>query len=220
MLDTRAAPIYYAAIQMAKHTLDKNKIRRQALKQRRNFSPQSVAISSRAVAEQVINLPAYTQARCLHVYVSGKDNELDTLSLIEHSLHAGKEVAVPVIGTRVPTPHTEVKTRAMAHALIHHPDELNAEHWGIRQPDPRTARWLSVWERIDLVVVPGIAFDRQGGRLGYGAGYYDRFLARFKALRIGLCYDELLCDEIPTQEHDIPMDLVLTETTTYQGDKP
>ncbi|MFT5377147.1 MAG: 5-formyltetrahydrofolate cyclo-ligase [Candidatus Latescibacterota bacterium] len=220
MLDTRAAPIYYAAMQRAEHILDKNKIRQQALEQRKNFSPQSIATSSQIITDHVLNLSAYTRARCLHIYVSGKDNELDTLPLIEHSLHMGKEVAVPVIGKKVPTPHTAVKAHAMAHALIRHPDELNAEYWGIRQPDPCTAHWLSAWERIDLVVVPGIVFDRRGRRIGYGAGYYDRFLARFKALRVGLGYDALLCDELPTQEHDIPMDLVITETTTYQGDIP
>ncbi len=221
-LDTRAAPIYNAAMKTTEHSLDKNEIRQRALIQRKTFSPHDAATSSQAITERVLALPIFTQARCLHIYVSGKDNELDTLPLIEYSLQLGKEVAVPIIDrtTEIPKPRTEVKTHAMAHALIHNLDELAGEYWGIRQPNPRAAHWLRSWNRIDLVIVPGISFDRHGHRIGYGAGYYDRFLANLRALRVGLCYDALLCEKIPSQDHDIDMDLVITETTTYKGAMP
>jgi 5-formyltetrahydrofolate cyclo-ligase len=65
---------------------------------------------------------------------------------------------------------------------------------------------------LDLVLVPGVAFDRRGGRLGFGGGYYDRFLPTTPALRVGVTYDECLCDALPCGEHDQRMDWVLTPT--------
>lgn len=207
-------------MQRTEDTANKDKIRQQALKRRRALLPHHVAMSSRAITERVLALPMYTQARCLHIYVSGKDNEVDTLPLIEHSLRAGKEVAVPLIGRHdtIPQPHTRVKTHAMAHAQIHHINELDDAYWGIRQPSLHTARWMSSWDCIDLVIVPGIRFDPQGNRIGYGAGYYDRFLAQLRARRVGLCCDALIGAAIPSQDHDIRMDLVISETTTYKGE--
>lgn len=69
-------------------------------------------------------------------------------------------------------------------------------------------------EEIEIIVVPGVAFDRQGRRLGRGKGFYDRLLATSKATKIGVGYDFQLVDEIPAEEHDIPMNMVITETTT------
>lgn len=207
-------------MQSAEYTANKDEIRQQALDRRRTLPPHHVAASSRAIAERVLALPIYKQARCLHIYVSGKDNEVDTLSLIECSLQAGKEVVVPLIGRSetIPKPHTRVKTHAMAHAQIHHVDELDDEYWGIRQPSLHAARFLNAWEHIDLVIVPGISFDPHGNRIGYGAGYYDRFLTQLRARRIGLCCDALIGAALPCQDHDIRMDLVISETTTYQGE--
>lgn len=207
-------------MQRAEYTANKDKIRQQTLERRRALPPSHVATSNRAIAERVLALPMYKQAHCLHVYVSGKDNEVDTLLLIERSLQAGKEVVVPLIGRHnaIPKPHTRVKAHAMAHAQIYHIDELDDEYWGIRQPSLRAARWLNSWDRIDLVIVPGIRFDPQGNRIGYGAGYYDRFLAQLRARRVGLCCDAFVGAAIPSQDHDIRMDLVISETTTYQGE--
>jgi len=77
---------------------------------------------------------------------------------------------------------------------------------------------------LDVVLVPGVAFDRQGGRLGFGGGYYDRLLPTTPALRIGVTYDECLCDALPCGEHDQRMDWIVTptelfpiSTTTFTG---
>lgn len=69
-------------------------------------------------------------------------------------------------------------------------------------------------EDIEMIVVPGIAFDRKGRRLGRGKGFYDRLLAGSKATKIGIGYEFQLVDEVPTESHDIPMDIVITEKTT------
>lgn len=201
---------------------DKPHIRRCYLARRRALSPREVAAHSQAASERLCAMPQYAEARCIHLYVAGKDNELDTQPLIARALRAGKEVAVPVIGHRsaISPPRVDVGSNAMGVAMIDDPNQLDAVHWGIPQPDPRTARWLDDWQRIDLAIIPGIAFDRRGRRIGYGAGHYDRFLPHLRAVRIGLCFETQLCPNVPTALHDIDMEWVATEQSIYQGGIP
>jgi 5-formyltetrahydrofolate cyclo-ligase len=128
--------------------------------------------------------------------------------LIVISLEQGKRVAVPVL---------EQGKKTMAHALIESLDVLVDGPWGLVQPDPAKATLLEKQEEIDLVVVPGIAFDRRGHRIGFGGGFYDRFLANLQVVKVGLCYDDLILQGIPNEPHDVPMDIVVAQTATYQG---
>ena len=85
---------------------------------------------------------------------------------------------------------------------------------GIPEPDPKLAHARSIpATQLEVVIVPGAVFDRRGYRLGYGGGYYDRFLALEapQALRIGLCFDLQLVDQLPEEAHDVPMDWLVTE---------
>lgn len=166
-----------------------------------------VEAGGQAILEKVLGLEAYRRAKLVHTYVSSKENEVDTRALIGTCLAQGKRVAVPVV---MPSAKT------MGHALIDGLDQLVVGPWGLAQPDPAAARWLPAKARIDLVVVPGLAFDRRGHRIGRGGGYYDRFLAQVQTVKIGLCYDELVLDCIPGEPHDVPVDMVVAETTIYQ----
>jgi 5-formyltetrahydrofolate cyclo-ligase len=90
--------------------------------------------------------------------------------------------------------------------------------FGIREPDPET--WPVVgFEKVDLALIPALAFDREGNRLGRGKGYYDRLMGRpgFWALRIGIVTERFLMPGIPTEPHDIGMDLVVTESALHIG---
>ena len=78
-------------------------------------------------------------------------------------------------------------------------------------PPPDHDAWVEDLTAIGLVLVPGLAFDAQGRRLGYGGGYYDRFLRQTAAPRVGLTFDCLLLDEVPEEPHDVRVDVVLTE---------
>lgn len=91
------------------------------------------------------------------------------------------------------------------------PDELERHRFGFLQPSPLAAPVAS--ESIDLVLVPGLAFDRSGHRLGFGMGYYDRLLAALDAEvpRVGICPAELLVAVLPNEEHDVPMTHIATE---------
>ncbi len=86
-------------------------------------------------------------------------------------------------------------------------EELVEGKFGILEPPPNAPR---VEPRADFILVPGLAFDPAGGRLGRGGGFYDRFLAGFEGVKVGVCFPELVVDEIPMEPHDIRMDFVVT----------
>src|SRR5690606_17515013 len=99
-------------------------------------------------------------------------------------------------------------------------DELETGAWGILEPKPAVPL-VDTLTTIAVVLVPGLAFDAKGGRLGYGAGYYDRFFDRFagqqQPLRIGVCYSAQLVEQVPMEAHDYAMDAVVTEAGVVLG---
>ena len=187
----------------------KERTRKRVLAVRMGLDRGQVEVSGQAILEKVLGLEAYRRAKLVHTYVSSKKNEVDTRTLICTCLKQGKRVAVPVV---IPG------TKTLAHALIDGLDQLVVGPYGLAQPDPAAATWLSTAAQIDLVVVPGLAFDRRGQRIGWGGGYYDRFLAQVQTVKIGLCYDELVLDYIPGEPYDVPVDMVVAETAIYQGE--
>ena len=186
----------------------KERLRKRVLAVRMGLDRSQVEVSGQAILERVLGLETYRRAKLVHTYVSSKENEVDTRALICTCLAQGKRVAVPVVMPGA---------KAMAHALIDGLDRLVVGSYGLAQPDPAEIVWLPAEARIDLVVVPGLAFDRRGQRIGWGGGYYDRFLAQVQTVKIGLCYDELVLDCIPGEPHDVPVDVVVAETAIYQG---
>ncbi len=187
----------------------KERLRKRVLAVRMGLDRGRAKVSGQAILDRVLGLEAYRRAKLVHTYVSSKENEVDTRALIGTCLAQGKRVAVPVV---MPG------TKTLAHALIDGLDQLVVGPWGLAQPDPAAAVWLPAEARIDLVVVPGLAFDRRGHRIGWGGGYYDRFLAQVQTVKIGLCYDELVLDCIPGEPHDVPVNIVVAETAIYQGE--
>lgn len=187
----------------------KQRLRKRVLAMRAGLDRDQVEAGGQAILAKVLALEAYRRAELVHSYVSSKENEVDTRALIGTCLAQGKRVAVPVV---MPG------TKTLSHALIDSLDQLVVGPWGLAQPDPAATTWLPAEARIDLVVVPGLAFDRRGQRIGWGGGYYDRFLAQVPAVKIGLCYDALVLDCIPGEPHDVPVDLVVAETAIYQGE--
>ena len=187
----------------------KERLRKRVLAVRMGLDRGRAKVSGQAILDRVLGLEAYRRAKLVHTYVSSKENEVDTRALIGTCLAQGKRVAVPVV---MPG------TKTLAHALIDGLDQLVVGPWGLAQPDPAAAVWLPAEARIDLVVVPGLAFDRRGHRIGWGGGYYDRFLVQVQTVKIGLCYDELVLDCIPGEPHDVPVNMVVAETAIYQGE--
>ncbi len=162
-----------------------------------------------AVFAALLKLTECTAARLLHSYVS-IGAEVDTRRLIAWALANDRQIAVPVVQPQ----------RALRHALLDDIAQLHPSPWGLLEPHPDHGNWLEDLTAINAVLVPGLAFDRNGRRLGQGGGYYDRFLARVEAVKIGLTRADLVLADIPVAPHDIPMDIVVAEAQVYRGEKP
>ena len=152
------------------------------------------------IHHRLIRMPAYQIARRVACYVSVK-NEVDTKTPIRAALREGKRVAVPIARAN----------GAMDFQAIAGLNELRTAHYGLREPVPNPELILPP-QALDVILIPGIAFDRRGHRIGSGKGYYDRFLTRTKAVRIGLAYDFQVIDRVPAEPHDVKMDWIVTES--------
>jgi len=158
---------------------------------------------SRLIQERLFKTPEFKAAKTVMLYCSF-DGEVETVDMMKQAKKMGKDVAVPV------TVRTEKK---IIPSLVENiEEELTDGPYGIKQPKKESQR-LVAHDRLDLVVVPGVAFDRRNNRLGRGEGYYDRFLKLLPSTTptIGLAFDFQLVDTLPELEaHDMPVSLVLT----------
>lgn len=179
---------------------------RAALLMRRNtLSEEEVSAASEAIRIRVERLPAFYRAEMIMAYASFR-NEVKTEELIKSALEAGKRVAFPV---------TDIRRKEIYPRFIgRYPEDLEIGAYGIREPKPFCS--VATPEELDLILVPGIAFDTQGFRLGFGEGYYDRFLPRARGISIGLAYSFQLQETVFPEAHDWPVDFVVTEDMTIE----
>ena len=185
----------------------KAELREECRTRRRELTAKQSETAGQMILQRFNALGEYAAAQLVHTYVSSKENEVDTHELIRRCLEQGWRVAVPDV---------RPGTRILAHAEIRGLEQLVPDSWGIPSPPADHGEWIETLDEIDLVVVPGVAFDAQGRRLGLGGGYYDRFLSRTKGAKVGLTYDALLLDEVPVESHDVTMDIVVTESAVYR----
>lgn len=179
-------------------------IRSEVLARRRAMTPEGREERSRAIARRLFALPVWTEAAAVHAYV-GVEDEVRTRVVIREALAAGKRVACPKVSWR---------PRTLEVLEIGSLEELVESERGLLEPDPDRARRVERDETFDLALVPGIAFDRAGNRIGYGAGFYDRFLARTEAEKVALAFSLQIVEVIPTERHDVPVDRIVTENET------
>jgi len=178
---------------------DKNEIRAQCRRWRGKLSEQDKAALDLRITRRVTAMWSYRDADTLFIYVSGP-LEVDTRAIIHHALAEGKRVAVP---------RCIDDTRNMQFWLIKSEEDLESGAFGILEPkehcEPATATAQS------LCLVPGLAFDLSGMRLGFGKGYYDRFLSKFPGSRAGLCYEGCLRPRVPCGRFDQRISVIVTE---------
>jgi 5-formyltetrahydrofolate cyclo-ligase len=157
---------------------------------------------SEAIRRKVTRLTAFRQAAMVCCYVA-LPYEVQTWKMIEHMLARGKRVAVPLMQPR--------QKRLICSEVRDPATELAPGTLGVLEPVPSARRPVAL-EALDLVFVPGLAFDRRGHRLGHGQGYFDRFLARLPETTptLGLAFRFQLFDRLPTSTHDLAVRQVLT----------
>ena len=180
----------------------KRDIRRECLKKRKALEPATVAGNSRAIEVILAGSGLLRDASAVLVYVSARDNEVDTHGIIGGLLAGGKTVYVPV---------TDLERKAMQWSRLLSMEELEPVHFGLLEPAARFRR-VTANPMAEVCLVPGVAFTRSGWRIGYGGGYFDRFLDIFSGVPIGLAHDIQVVDRIPTDAHDRPVDYLVTES--------
>jgi 5-formyltetrahydrofolate cyclo-ligase len=170
---------------------------------------------STEICVRLIARPEYRAASTAMWYIGCK-SEVGTLAALRSELAGRKRIVIPYCTT------DEDGRRKLGLWHLEDLSELPPGTWHI--PEPPKSRWGEAGKEIrpselDVIVVPGVAFDRNGGRLGNGAGYYDRLLAEVRedAVLFGVCFESQLLDRIETEPHDIPMDFVITEKHLYTG---
>lgn len=152
------------------------------------------------ICEKVINLSQYKNCECVLVYVSSSI-EVDTHALIEHSFQANKIVLAPrcIAGTNL-----------MDFCEINSFDDLKSGAFGIMEPKEKCKK-TEFFGTNSCCIVPALSYDKRGYRLGFGKGFYDRFLDRYKGYKIGLCYDNCVTDQLPSDDYDKTADCVITD---------
>lgn len=186
----------------SRYTGKKEAIRKEVLAKQAGLSKAERKRKSSRISAKLFSSPEFKRANVIMFYVS-KEGEVDTSEMIKAALKSGKEVLVPVTLRK--------KRKLIPSRLIDYDKELGPGPYGIPQPKAEYIRPVEP-ERIDMVIVPGVAFDKSGNRLGRGAGYYDRFLARVpkEVPKIGLAFDFQVFPSLPKSYHDLPVDKVFS----------
>ncbi len=180
----------------------KNKLRYDFLKIRDKVEPAARYAYSSSILSKIKQLDSYESSKLVMFYLT-YGSEVITDLMIKEVLADGKEVAVPVIQSPGDGIMTAVKITKL--------EDCYEKVYGIRQPEFNENDVVTK-EDIDLIFVPGIVFDLNGYRIGYGKGYYDRWLEGTDILkRIGLAFDVQLIDKIPNGQYDLPVSKILTE---------
>jgi 5-formyltetrahydrofolate cyclo-ligase len=181
-------------------------IRKNMIRMRKKLSEETLRQKSRRISEKLAELEAYRSCRSLLIFLS-LPGEVRTEEMIARALSGGKKVYVPLVdASRRRLQITEIPGLDI---------EFEAGSFGVREPVP-AHRNIQPPSVLDFVLVPGLAFDRKGGRIGYGGGYYDRFLKEVAGhvVRVGVAFHFQVLDFVPQTEFDVPVQNIVTENET------
>jgi len=182
--------------------MQKKILRRHVLSIRRSLSKEQIKSKSEKIREKLFNLPIFKEAEVILFYLSLPD-EVQTYEMVKDSLRIGKRVAVPVVNLE--------EKEIIPFELKNSKFKLIPGPFGILQPDKDDCYPL-LKEDIDLVIVPGIAFDSRGGRIGFGKGFYDRFLSTLSDVgSVALAFECQVFDKVPCDRHDVKVNFIITE---------
>lgn len=182
---------------------EKNLIRKRMKQLRADMTRTERFEKSMQIFEQLITVPEFKRADRIYTYVS-MDNEIDTIMLIDYSLSLEKRVFVP-----------RVSGKDMEFYEISDISELSPGYMGIYEPDINGRE--PDYSRTGFMCMPGLAFDKSHNRIGYGGGFYDRYLSvENKLYKAALAYEAQLLESIPAQDGDVRPDMIVTEENIYR----
>ncbi|WP_418791651.1 5-formyltetrahydrofolate cyclo-ligase [Phosphitispora sp. TUW77] len=181
----------------------KKQLRKEVLAARMAQTDEEIVEKSAYITKRLVELPEFQNAGLIMFYLDFR-KEVSTGDLIIKCLKNGQRVVVPITDTK--------NVRLIPSELKNYPGDLASGTWGILEPKPECVRPVDLIE-IDFVVVPGVSFDTKGNRLGYGGGFYDRFLRQLRpdSSFAALAFELQIRDNVYPEEHDYPMKYVITE---------
>ncbi len=188
---------------------EKSKLRKKIIRMRDELGPEEITRKSRMVGEKLFRLPAYHDARVVMFFLSF-GSEVDTRPMVEETIERGKIALAP---------KTFPESRELVPSQITDWEkDLTPGAYNIPEPRREALRPYPP-ERIDLLIVPGVAFDPEKKRLGYGGGYYDRFFQSLKnnTPLVALAFELQILTEIPSDQWDRRVDLIITEDRIING---
>jgi 5-formyltetrahydrofolate cyclo-ligase len=179
--------------------LAKEELRKRAAALRRALPSEVRAARAARMCERLMELEAFRDARTIATYMPLRFEIAPTIAT-ERAFALGKVVVLPRVDN---------STKTVTLHRYEAEDPLEESSFMVREPLASAA--IVPLQDVDVVLVPGLAFDAHGQRLGFGQGFYDRLLLHMRALRIGLCFDFQLLAEVPSFPHDLPVDCVVTD---------
>jgi 5-formyltetrahydrofolate cyclo-ligase len=180
----------------------KKLIRTSVLEKRNALSPQEIKVAEKQIINNLMSLKQFTASQNIFCYLSFR-SEVPTRGIIGHCQEQEKNVYVPICVQ---------ETKEMIISRYDSEVKLITSRYGVQEPSKETIK-ISDRNLLDLAIVPGAVFDAKGYRVGYGAGYYDKFFAHSskQIYKIALAYSFQIVDEVPKDDYDIPVDCIVTE---------
>lgn len=187
----------------------KKDFRKQVIESRKNKDSEFISINSQIITEKLLSMDCIQQASTIMLYLDF-NNEVKTDQLITKLISLRKTVTSPVT--------IKDERKLIPYEITNLKEGINIGAYGIREPNKDISNEIDV-KNIDVLIVPAVAYDKNCYRLGYGGGYYDRFIERLRddAITIGIAFDLQLFDSIPKEEHDAQLNYIITESSTYVG---
>lgn len=189
-----------------KESIDNSKINKKLFRKkfrdkRYHMDPNEKNMADYSIFTKLLNSYLYKKADSIFIYVSVKD-EVDTLEIIKKSLELGKKIYVPYISNR--------ENFEMRPVRIYDIDNLELGEFNIP-----TSYSMEFEDNPDISIIPGLGFDKDKNRLGYGGGYYDKFLNKSNTISIGIFQSAYKVDQLPTDEYDHKLDYIITEKEIF-----
>lgn len=179
--------------------MEKSKLRQNMIKKLRDLDPQTKSLVEKKLAEQLITSKQWMQADIIALTIS-KPLEWSTKAIIEAGWKMGKTIVVP---------KCEPEKKQLHFYEFTSYDDLETVYYGLKEPKADENKFVPK-ENIDLIIVPGLVFDQQGYRIGFGGGYYDRFLEGFSGVTLSLIAEFQLIPSVPKESFDIPVQDIIT----------
>lgn len=182
--------------------MNKKLIRKKTLIKRDSIDPEKKLKKDKLIMERILSLPSFEKAKKVFYFASFR-SEVSTLPQIEEAFKMGKRIILPKVDN--------INNRLRLFE-IHNTGEIKPGFMGIPEPDVSLERERDIND-VDLVIMPGVAFDTDGNRLGYGAGYYDKLLSGLKKdiPLIAIAYEEQIVDSLPVESHDVRVHIIVTD---------